>query len=199
MCWVMPPRSPAATLVLRTASSRLVLPWSTCPMIVTIGARVTSLAGSSSVKRGARVASPPLPPGATSAASSSPSFVSVAPRSVVSKPSSPATREAVSKSIVWLTVAKIPFRISSLITSEGVRPSACARSVTATDEGSSTGPVGRTGAVSVMVAELCGPRLRGGRGPRRGWYLRGGILSLERHGPRLRCRTEGPCHCLRQA
>ncbi len=29
MCWVMPPRSPAATVVLRMASSRLVLPWST--------------------------------------------------------------------------------------------------------------------------------------------------------------------------
>ena len=29
MCWVMPPRSPAATSVERRASSRLVLPWST--------------------------------------------------------------------------------------------------------------------------------------------------------------------------
>ena len=29
MCWVMPPRSPAATSVVRIASSRLVLPWST--------------------------------------------------------------------------------------------------------------------------------------------------------------------------
>ena len=50
MCWVMPPRSPAATLVERMASSRLVLPWSTWPMIVTIGARVTRSASSSSVK-----------------------------------------------------------------------------------------------------------------------------------------------------
>ena len=39
MCWVMPPRSPAATSVVRIASSRLVLPWSTWPMTVTIGAR----------------------------------------------------------------------------------------------------------------------------------------------------------------
>ena len=39
MCWVMPPRSPAATSVVRIASSRLVLPWSTWPITVTIGAR----------------------------------------------------------------------------------------------------------------------------------------------------------------
>ena len=39
MCWVIPPRSPAATSVVRIASSRLVLPWSTWPMTVTIGAR----------------------------------------------------------------------------------------------------------------------------------------------------------------
>ncbi len=39
MCWVMPPRSPAATSVERSASSRLVLPWSTWPITVTIGAR----------------------------------------------------------------------------------------------------------------------------------------------------------------
>ena len=37
MCWVMPPRSPAATSVVRIASRRLVLPWSTWPMTVTIG------------------------------------------------------------------------------------------------------------------------------------------------------------------
>ncbi len=48
MCWVMPPRSPAATVVERMASSRLVLPWSTWPMTVTIGARVTRFASSSS-------------------------------------------------------------------------------------------------------------------------------------------------------
>ena len=39
MCWVMPPRSPAATLDERMASSRLVLPWSTWPITVTIGGR----------------------------------------------------------------------------------------------------------------------------------------------------------------
>ena len=39
MCWVMPPRSPAATSVVRIASRRLVLPWSTWPITVTMGAR----------------------------------------------------------------------------------------------------------------------------------------------------------------
>ena len=48
MCWVMPPRSPDATVVERMASRRLVLPWSTWPMTVTIGARATRLASSSS-------------------------------------------------------------------------------------------------------------------------------------------------------
>ena len=39
MAWVMPPASPAATLVWRMASSREVLPWSTWPMMVTTGGR----------------------------------------------------------------------------------------------------------------------------------------------------------------
>ena len=51
MCWVIPPRSPAATVVLRMASRRLVLPWSTWPMTVTIGGRGTRRAGSSSPSR----------------------------------------------------------------------------------------------------------------------------------------------------
>src|SRR5437016_5833026 len=40
MCWVIPPYSCDATLVLRMASSRLVLPWSTCPITVTTGGLV---------------------------------------------------------------------------------------------------------------------------------------------------------------
>ena len=39
MCWVMPPASPATTLVLRILSSSSVLPWSTWPMTVTTGGR----------------------------------------------------------------------------------------------------------------------------------------------------------------
>ena len=39
MCWVMPPASPATTLVERMRSSSSVLPWSTWPMTVTTGGR----------------------------------------------------------------------------------------------------------------------------------------------------------------
>jgi hypothetical protein len=38
-CCVMPPASPAATRDRRSASSSVVLPWSTCPTIVTTGGR----------------------------------------------------------------------------------------------------------------------------------------------------------------
>ena len=47
MCWVMPPASPATTLAWRMASSRDVLPWSTWPMMVTIGGRGTVAPSSS--------------------------------------------------------------------------------------------------------------------------------------------------------
>ena len=45
MCWVIPPASPAATVVVRMASSSEVLPWSTWPMTVTTGARGTRSSG----------------------------------------------------------------------------------------------------------------------------------------------------------
>ena len=38
MCWVIPPASAAVTFDIRIKSSKDVLPWSTCPMMVTIGA-----------------------------------------------------------------------------------------------------------------------------------------------------------------
>src|SRR5574341_586881 len=47
MCWVIPPASVAVTLVWRMASRSDVLPWSTCPITVTTGARGRSSAGSS--------------------------------------------------------------------------------------------------------------------------------------------------------
>ena len=80
MCWVMPPRSPAATVVDRIASRRLVLPWSTWPMTVTIGARVTRSASSTSVKSSSLVASPTGP----SAPSSVPSAPEAATGSATS-------------------------------------------------------------------------------------------------------------------
>ena len=39
MCCVIPPASVSTTDVSRIASSSVVLPWSTCPMIVTTGGR----------------------------------------------------------------------------------------------------------------------------------------------------------------
>ena len=82
---------------------------------------------------------------------------------------SPATSEAVSKSIDWLMVAKMPLRISSLMTSAVLTVSASARSVTAIEEGSSTGPAGRTGVVGASATAAAPPlRRRGGRGPLRG-------------------------------
>ena len=41
ICWVIPPASPLVTRELRKVSSKVVLPWSTCPMIVTTGGRAT--------------------------------------------------------------------------------------------------------------------------------------------------------------
>src|SRR3989442_13052 len=55
MCCVIPPASPAATSACRIASSKLVLPWSTCPITVTTGGRgfklslVSSFATSSTI------------------------------------------------------------------------------------------------------------------------------------------------------
>ena len=49
MCWVIPPDSPSTTLVFLILSNRVVFPWSTCPKMVTIGGRVASCLGSSSL------------------------------------------------------------------------------------------------------------------------------------------------------
>lgn len=46
MCCVMPPASEAATWLFLRLSSRVVFPWSTCPMMVTTGGRCTRLPGS---------------------------------------------------------------------------------------------------------------------------------------------------------
>lgn len=51
ICWVIPPASPPATSVLRMRSCREVLPWSTCPMKVTIGQRGTMSFGLSSYSK----------------------------------------------------------------------------------------------------------------------------------------------------
>ena len=58
MCCVMPPASVSTTAVLRIASSSVVLPWSTWPMIVTTGGRGTSDSSASSYDSGSASSSP---------------------------------------------------------------------------------------------------------------------------------------------
>ena len=55
MCWVIPPASVSTTAALRIASSRVVLPWSTWPMIVTTGGRADRSASASSMISGSLV------------------------------------------------------------------------------------------------------------------------------------------------
>ena len=97
MCCVIPPASPAITLALRILSNNEVLPWSTCPITVTIGGRVTissSLSSSSAL-----IAS------TTSALTYS-----------VLKPNSSATILIVSASRRWLIETMIPILIQVPIT-----------------------------------------------------------------------------------
>ncbi len=118
MCWVMPPASPAATLDLRITSSKVVLPWSTCPMIVTTGARGFISSGLSS----------------TSSSTFRTGVCAPAPRSRFStskrKPYLAQIRCATSSSIDWLTLAKTPTSIRSAMIWKGLRFSCSARSRT---------------------------------------------------------------------
>ena len=99
MCCVMPPASPAATLVVRMKSRSEVLPWSTWPITVTTGGRgCRSAAGASSVS--------------TRYASGSSSLAALA-----LWPISSTRMIAVSWSSTWLIVAMVPSFISALMTS----------------------------------------------------------------------------------
>ena len=98
MCCVIPPASPAITFALRILSNKEVLPWSTCPITVTIGGRATqssSLSSSSSA----------LMASTTSALTYS-----------VWKPNSSATILIVSASRRWLMETMIPILIQVPIT-----------------------------------------------------------------------------------
>src|SRR3989344_2116220 len=121
MCWVMPPASFSATLVLRIASSSLVLPWSTWPMTVTTGGRSALL----SILILCCVA---------------PALRSVS--IVISWPRVAATSLATAAAIRWLIVARIPFFISSLIRSEDLTWILSERSLTEISSVSMTGPAG---------------------------------------------------------
>src|SRR5882672_8243286 len=115
MCWVMPPNSRSATLVVRIASSSEVLPWSTWPITVTTGGRGRICAGSDS-----------------SSSSTSPSIE----RTCTSKWNLSATSLAAVGSSTSLTVAITPRSTSALITSVVLWRIAAASSPTVTDSGS---------------------------------------------------------------
>ncbi len=101
MCCVIPPASPAMTLSLRMKSNKEVLPWSTCPMTVTIGDRETKFSTiSSSLK--------------TSCISSS--------TNSTSKPNSSATMVSVSLSKRWFMEAMMPKDIQVEMTSVAETP-----------------------------------------------------------------------------
>ena len=192
MCWVMPPASRAVTLVARMASSRLVLPWSTCPRTVTTGGRDRSFAGSVSSHRTCFVDA------ASGATSSSTTGVGASSSARVSKPSSFATSVAVSKSTVWLIDAITPMFTRPRITSTTLTSSARASSPTAmvlgsvtTDAaGSATATAGGawTGIGCGCGCGRCGRRPPLGRGPRCGGIRRG--LALGIPPPLLRGRGE---------
>ena len=125
MCWVIPPASLSATAVSRIASSSVVLPWSTWPMIVTTGGR------------GARSSS-------TSSKASGSSSSSAACLIVTSRSTSVAISCTASSESVWVMVTISPRPIMILMICETGIPSALERSLTDTPEGTVTGPVGWT-------------------------------------------------------
>ena len=98
ICCVIPPASPAVTLVSLIASSKDVLPWSTCPIIVTtagLGFRSDSASFTSLI---------------TSSTSASETLKTLCPNSST-------INSAVSASITWFWVTIIPIFISALTTS----------------------------------------------------------------------------------
>ena len=191
MCCVMPPNSPATTSVSRMASSSFVLPWSTWPMTVTTGGRVTSCASSTSS------------PGSSAWSSSSiPRISGTSPSSSVTM----ATASSVSD-VVAVTISPAMNRIFTMSAGDwpslsamvcGVAPRTSCRTL----EGA-RGSTGRRGPRSrprapVGGASLAGPvdgavvagtrTWRGGRGGRtsgaaRGSRSRGGCDGGRAAGP----------------
>ncbi len=115
MCWVMPPASPSATSVSRTASSSDVLPWSTWPMIVTTGARGWSSSAASSNW-------------GSSSASSAAWTISI------SLSNSSAITWIASSESVWVSVAISPSVMSFLMISGTATPRYSATSLTVEPE-----------------------------------------------------------------
>ena len=131
MCCVMPPASPAATSVERMASSSDVLPWSTCPMTATTGARATRSSSESSNSSG------------RSASSSACTMLTV-------RSSSAAISSIASSESDCVIVAISPRPMSVLMIWAVEMSSSSARSLTVAPEGTSTrgrsaGATGATG------------------------------------------------------
>ena len=123
MCCVIPPASVSTTAVSRIASSSVVLPWSTWPMIVTTGGRSCKLSSGSSKASGS---------GSSSAAC----------LIVTSRFSSAASSSTSSSDRDWFAFFICPRFINSLISSATEVPSACEKSRRVTPDSTVTGPVG---------------------------------------------------------
>ena len=123
MCWVIPPASVSTTAASRIASSSVVLPWSTWPMIVTTGGRGARSSSASSN---------------TSGSSSSSAACLIVISRFSSVPTS-STSSSESDCVIW-TIWPRPIMIL-MICAAGT-PSACERSRTETPDGTVAGPVG---------------------------------------------------------
>ena len=123
MCWVIPPASVSTTAASRIASSSVVLPWSTWPMIVTTGGRGARSSSASSK---------------TSGSSSS----SAACLIVISRLSSVPTSSTSSSESDCVICTIWPRPIMILMIWAAGTPSACERSRTETPDGTVAGPVG---------------------------------------------------------
>src|SRR5215831_18318818 len=163
MCWVMPPNSRSATLVVRIASRSDVLPWSTCPITVTTGGRGRRWLGSLS-----------------SSSRISPS----SERTSRSKWNLSATRRAAVGSSTSFSVAITPNSSSALITSPDLRRIAAASSPTVTDSGTlissrliSCGGSGSATTTGLGCGRLGGATTGAGRGGGGGTVGRGGTTG----------------------
>src|ERR671935_152989 len=123
MCWVIPPASVATTADSRIASRSVVLPWSTCPMMVTTGGRACSDSGASS--------------NVTSSASSS-----AACWIVISRFSSSPISSTASSLSDCVICTMSPAAIIVVMILAGETPRFSARSLTVMPDGTLTGPVG---------------------------------------------------------
>ncbi len=148
MCWVMPPASVVTTDDSRIASSSVVLPWSTWPMIVTTGGRATRVSGSSSK---------------TTSSSSSSSVCWI----VISRESSEPISSTASSESDTVSVTISPRPIISVMILAGEMPSASARSLTVMPDGTLTGPVGTS--ASRLGSARGAPRSRRFVGLRPAW------------------------------